>query len=742
MFKFNKKLKRTSVFAMILMGLLVTTTALAMVLTMENSGTQKDPEWVGEGVFADEIGEGFIQAAENDNYILYYEPQTLAIQVKDKVSGNIHSSVAELGDEVEGMNANWRGMMQSGITLELLDEKNNLKTWPLSTKNATVKIKEQKDGFQAQAVWPEGIGVTMTVTLTDTGIHVEIPEDGTWEEDDCEYTLQSIYVFPFMDANRGHDQNGYMFVPDGCGALIRTSVATISTEAYKKQVYGTDFGISGLTSKTEQGMLIDAENIYIPVYGMIQNVNKSGVAVIIEEGDEYAEIQAYASGITTDFNFITAKFIVRQAYQLQISQGGKTVPANQEERNSFDINMSFNFLSGEDANYIGIAQCYREYLIAEGVLEAVNDEEKDIPLKLEFIVSEQKEALIGTSTVAMTSAAEVDQILTALTNQGIHNIEVVLRGVSKEGATGVAPTIFDFESTVGSKSDWKDLIEKYQSQGIDIAFYCDFSRGYDDSKGYSNSDRVQSISKMLLQSYDNGRFTYLSPQFTANALQEYALNVQSISGTNLAVDTIGKYLYSNWNKNTVTTRDEAKSIFENLNIKDVELAMYTPNAYLFGLIEAAYDMPTDSSGYYIFTDTVPVLQMVLKGFIPMYGTGFNFHANVDADLLRCIEYGIYPSYYLTKQETIDMLDTASGWLYTSEYDLWRESIIDEYSRMNEALQTVKDEYITDRVVLADDVIQITYSNGVSIIVNYNDTAYTNGTTQVEAKGYLVIKDSE
>ena len=81
MFKFNNKLKRTSVFAMIFMGLLVTTTALAMVLTMENSGTQKDPEWVGEGVFAEEIGEGFVQAAENDKFILYYDNNNLIQQL-------------------------------------------------------------------------------------------------------------------------------------------------------------------------------------------------------------------------------------------------------------------------------------------------------------------------------------------------------------------------------------------------------------------------------------------------------------------------------------------------------------------------------------------------------------------------------------------------------------------------------------------------------------------------------------
>ena len=89
---------------------------------------------------------------------------------------------------------------------------------------------------------------------------------------------------------------------------------------------------------------------------------------------------------------------------------------------------------------------------------------QEIPLKLEFIVSEQKEALIGTSTVPMTTAKEVDEILTDLMAEGITNLEVVLRGVSKEGATAVSPTVFDFAKETGKKKEWKNLIEKYKEK--------------------------------------------------------------------------------------------------------------------------------------------------------------------------------------------------------------------------------------------------------------------------------------
>lgn len=739
----KNSIKRTVVCLVVAFCLIFTGfTAWAMVIVMDNKDTQIEEDWTGGTPFSENLANEMKQVAENDNFILYYNPASLAVQVVEKATGYVHSSITEEGEEVEGMNSTWRGMMQSGVTLELLDAKGNVKTWPLTTKDASVEVKESKDGFTAHVVWPEGISVTMKVVLTEDGIDVSIPESGITEKEKSKYTLLSIYAFPFMDANRGHDQNGYLFVPDGSGALIRTSVATISTEPYEKQIYGSDLGLGNYNSKSDQGMLLDAESIYVPVYGVIQNINKSGVAVIIEDGDEYANIVAYASGITTDFNFITAKFLVRQNYQMKVSQSGETVSMIQKERNHFDINVSYNFLSGDKADYVGIAECYREYLIETKALSLQKLDNKDIPLKLEFIVSEQKDGLLGKSTVAMTSADELDVILTDLMNSGVKNIQVVLRGVGKAGSSGAAPTLFTFESETGSKKEWEALIQKYDKFGIDIALYCDFTRGYEDMDGYSNKDRAQSISKVLLQNYDNGRFTYLSPAFTANALVEFAKDATTIGVDNLAVDAIGKNLYSNWNSQGPLTRAEAKNVLSAVNTEDTQLSLYTPNAYMFSVTDAAYDVPTSSSGYYIFTDTIPFLQIVLKGCVDIYGTGFNFHANADTDMLRCIEYGLYPSYYLTKESTIEMIDTASSWLYTSEYDQWRESILTEYAKMNSVMESVKGATITERTVVADGVIKVEYSNGKSIVVNYNDSAYADGNVKVEANGCLLIEDRD
>lgn len=126
----------------------------------------------------------------------------------------------------------------------------------------------------------------------------------------------------------------------------------------------------------------------------------------------------------------------------------------------------------------------------------------------------------------------------------------------------------------------------------------------------------------------------------------------------------------------------------------------------------------------------------------MYGSGFNFHANAEADLLKCLEYGLYPSFYLTKEETIDLLDTKSSWLYTSEYALWKDSIVSEYAKMNDALSKVEGATITDHVVLATDVVRVDYSNGISLVINHSDAAYSDGKISVEANNYLLAESGD
>ncbi|MCA9894417.1 MAG: hypothetical protein KC615_15615, partial [Anaerolineae bacterium] len=171
----------------------------------------------------------------------------------------------------------------------------------------------------------------------------------------------------------------------------------------------------------------------------------------------------------------------------------------------------------------------------------------------------------------------------------------------------------------------------------------------------------------------------------------------------------------------------------------VRIGMYRPNDYLFGLTQAYYDMQLGNNGYIFTSEPVPFLPTVLAGYVPYYGTALNFSSNMREDLLRQVEYGIYPSFFVTQEPTADMLNTRSSWIYTSSIEQWGEDIRSTYAWMNDLLAPVRGQQIVAHEQLASGVYMTTYDNGKRIVVNYNDAPVEQYGTTIGAKDALLLE---
>ncbi len=149
-----------------------------------------------------------------------------------------------------------------------------------------------------------------------------------------------------------------------------------------------------------------------------------------------------------------------------------------------------------------------------------------------------------------------------------------------------------------------------------------------------------------------------------------------------------------------------------------------------------------SSRFLYATDTVPFLQIVLKGYMDYYAPFSNFSPNQKEDLLRLIEYGAYPSFLLTQSPSYQLAKTPSRNIYTSEYTTWENHIIHYYKIMCDSLLFVKDETIDNRQVLADGVVKVTYSNNTFFFINYTNAAFTDNNITVPAKDFVVVKGAD
>ena len=60
----------------------------------------------------------------------------------------------------------------------------------------------------------------------------------------------------------------------------------------------------------------------MPVFGVVHGAYQNAFYGEVTNGTEYAAIQAYAAGMITDFNWITARFDLRQSYVKPVNKAG------------------------------------------------------------------------------------------------------------------------------------------------------------------------------------------------------------------------------------------------------------------------------------------------------------------------------------------------------------------------------------------------------------------------------------
>ena len=138
-------------------------------------------------------------------------------------------------------------------------------------------------------------------------------------------------------------------------------------------------------------------------------------------------------------------------------------------------------------------------------------------------------------------------------------------------------------------------------------------------------------------------------------------------------------------------------------------------------MSAYYQAPMFNSQLKYFDDLVPVLQIVLMGEVPLFSDYLNFNSYGQEFLLQLIDFNVYPSFVLTKNPSSLLKDTDIEYIYTSEFDLWKDTVVEQYDFINDALRHVIGETLVSREVPVQGIVKNTYSNGVIIYINYTST---------------------
>ena len=167
------------------------------------------------------------------------------------------------------------------------------------------------------------------------------------------------------------------------------------------------------------------------------------------------------------------------------------------------------------------------------------------------------------------------------------------------------------------------------------------------------------------------------------------------------------------------------------------LLLETPNAYLWKYSDGFLNMPLSSSDYLYLDQEVPFFSIVFKGIVPTYSEYVNFEANKTENFLRMVESGMYPSFYITAEDSSKLIYTNSRDLFSLEYSSYRDTIVEYDNALRAVAEKTGDACIIDHEVMDSGLVKVTYDNGVRIYVNYTDSALSADGLTVDALSYTV-----
>lgn len=650
---------------------------------------------------------------ENDHLKVYIDNKSLALRILNKDTNYIWmSDLDNVYDE--RLNKDWIYFVRSAVSFTYLNKKDAVKYDNILESKYDIIIKKNitsnRAEFSLDFTYCK-IRMKLVIGLEGESLTVKIPSDSIEEYGDNKlFTLQ---LYPFLGAVKFDEIPGYSFIPDGSGALVQFQRDNIMESSFRTKFYGNDVYINSANR--------DILPLNLPVYGIVHGHNQNAIFTEVKSGAEFGEfvMQFAGEANTTDFNFSYVDYIFREKfYQPLIDDQGVTKITN--DMYKYDIEMKHTFLSNENANYIGMAKTYKEEIFNGE--EENTSQKSNIPMHLDILASESYKAILFQKFIKMTQLNELVSINQELNQENIDNLLITYKGYNAGGLSKIDVDNFKFDRRLYDL----DSIDKLDN------FYLYYQPSLVYEKEADKSNLLTRINREYML---NDHYYYNSNKSILEGINrafDYSLKI----GANIVLDGISHNLYSDL-KNGITRRDMMNKLNESIT-KDIP--MFNPSSYLFSKTSDYLNISNSSNQYLFVTDSVPFIQTVLRGNVDYFSENINNSGNRKTEILKCVEYGTYPSYMISSKSSYLLKDTISKDIFGTEYSLYKDTVISEYKYLNNALKYVIGSEIMSHNALDEGVIEVVYENGIVIVVNYNIHEVSYGDYIIDGKDYKVIGD--
>lgn len=590
--------------------------------------------------------------------------------------------------------------------------------------------------------------VSIIYRLDGGDLVVEVPFDSLESLD--QYPIYTLVPLPYFGAG-GPDDEGYLLIPEGGGALINFNNNKISQSKYYANLYGWDMALS-------RDAVVHDTRAYFNVFG-IANGDDSFIC-IMEEGVPYASVQADIAGHGNSYNWVNAIYSIKPRELFEIGDVGsqstykflETLP---------DETMTQRYRFVDSGSYVDMAKTYQGYLKDKYGQYFTENGDDGTPVTLEIVGAVDKvKQIVGVPVsrpLKLTGYGEAEDMIRQLVGEGMGNISVKYVGWCNGGVNQKILRKAKTISALGSAKDLKALGNAAKELNVDLYLEGVTHYEYDSDifdGFFSFTDAARFLSKERAELHIYSAVTYSEREGTD---PYYLLHPDLIETTTKALSSAAKKYNAN-----VAFRDTGMDLSSDYYLKDTvsrnaamvsqakqlkqiadsgqKIMINMGNDYALPYADVVTNMDLAGSGYTIIDAEIPFYQIAVHGYVNYTGRPLNISGNTEEELLESAEYGAGLSFSLMRETAFALQKTLYTQYYASDFDAWHDRMMEIYNRYESELGHVFNQEITGHEKLSEELSCTVYEDGTKVYVNYSFTdAVTPDGVQVPARDYKVIR---
>ncbi|MBR0511194.1 MAG: hypothetical protein IJJ81_01295 [Ruminococcus sp.] len=699
----------------------------------------------------------FRYGAENDSFRMLVDDRTAIFGIENKETGYIWwSSPLEasqdrlatglLADELRSSN-----MLRYGVPLSRSGN-NMLRSG--SENDCTFTVSDIPDGIRVVYNY-SGAGFKFPVeyTLAEDHLRACVKVSEIEESNSANIATEMTVLGSFGAAS--DKEEGYFVIPDGSGALVRfNNQRTMQNNIYQQRVYGADI------TAVPQNRGAVSEQIYLPVYGIVKEDN--ALLAVAVKGDSNAYLTANVSGQSnSSYNICNFTFILRgtDSFYMSGNNRDKYTVFESGAIKSDDIEMRYYPISKKGADYVDVAERYRQYLLDEQGVK-IRSTADSAPLYLDLYGGVmKKKPVLGIPVSLRTSLTDYGQaaeIISSLRDSGVEDMVISYNNWTNDGIKSRVDTDGAPSGKLGGKNGFKALADLIGDSGF--SFYpASADRDFLSGGGYNafsgTAVRISGAYSRIV-SYDKAygvpdgyrrNKSLLSPDCYTEVFGDIADNYSKAGLSGAAPVGLTASLYGDYGKKHISRAQAEALLKEGYEKLDEKLSggilADRANAYALPYVSHITGVPLTSGRFDLFDEDIPFYQIVLHGVIPYSTSAVNGSPDPEKLLLMAAATGSNISYDMIYEETSELKDTELDGLYYANYKGWTNTAAEECRLLAPLLSEVSNSFITG-YEQKGDVIITEFSDGTvvttdldAMTVKYNGSVIELGRNNEKGESF-------